>query len=63
VLTPVILAVGISDLVVAALLARSEAGSSSGLAAQPSPVAAIVRWVGIASVAVGAVLIVGGLAS
>lgn len=60
----VILVVGISDFVIASVLARSQAAKSSGLGgADPSPVPAILRRSGAAAVVVGAVLIVVGLAS
>jgi len=60
----VILAVGISDFVIAAVLTRSQTAGSGGLGgSQPSPVTMILRRSGAVAVVVGAVLVVVGLAS
>ena len=59
----VILAVGIADFVVAAVLTRQAAGSSGLGGAPPSPVIQILRRSGAVAVAVGAVLVIVGLAS
>ena len=60
----VILLVGVSDLVIAAVLARNHAARSGGLGgADPSPVPGILRSTGAAAIVVGAVLIVIGLLS
>jgi hypothetical protein len=56
-----LLAFGISDLVVAALLARREAASTGGLGAETPVAARILRLTGLATVAAGAVLTVIGL--
>jgi hypothetical protein len=58
-----LLAFGISDLVVATLLARREAASTGGLGAETPVAARILRLTGMASVAAGAVLTVIGLVS
>jgi hypothetical protein len=59
----VFVVVGISDFVIAALVARNQAASTGGLGVEPSPVTRILRRSGALTVVVGAVLIVVGLAS
>ncbi len=58
----VILAVGISDFVIAAMLARSHAASAGGLGdTQPSPAVRILRRSGAVTLVLGVVLVVVGL--
>lgn len=60
----IIVVVGISDFVIATLLARRETAGTGGLGgAQPPRVAFILRRSGALTIAVGVVLIVIGLAS
>ena len=58
-----VLAVGVSDFVIAAVLSRTHATTGSGLGpgAQPPPAARILRRTGAVTVLVGAVLVVIGL--
>jgi hypothetical protein len=58
----VILAVGISDFVIAAVLARQQAAATGGLgASEPPPVVRILRRSGAVTVALGVVLTLVGL--
>jgi hypothetical protein len=58
----VILAVGISDFVIAAVLARQQAAATGGLgASEPQPVVRILRRSGAVTVALGVVLTLVGL--
>ena len=58
----IILVVGISDFVIAAVLARQQAAATGGLgASEPQPVVRILRRSGAVTVLLGAVLTLVGL--
>jgi hypothetical protein len=57
----VILAVGIMDFVIAAMLVRSQTASTGGLGAEPPPVTRILRRSGAVTLVLGVVLVVVGL--
>jgi hypothetical protein len=54
--------VGVSDLVIAALVTRKATAGSGGLGAEPPPLAGYLRRFGAMSIAVGLVLVAIGLA-
>ena len=57
----VIVLVGISDLVIAAVYARREAAADGGLGGQPSPFVGVLKRTGMITIAVGIVVAVIGL--
>jgi hypothetical protein len=58
----VFLAVGVSDFLIAGVVARREATSTGGLGAEPSAVSRILRRSGAVTVLIGVVLVAVGLA-
>jgi hypothetical protein len=58
----VFLVVGISDFVIAGLLARRQASSTGGLGAEPPAVSRILRRSGAVTALIGVVFVVLGLA-
>jgi uncharacterized membrane protein YphA (DoxX/SURF4 family) len=58
----VFVVVGISDFLIAGLVARKQSSSTGGLGAEPPPVSRILRRSGAVTVLIGVVLVVIGLA-